>query len=53
VAQQEFLTDLGCHSLQGFLFGKPMPPAQFLAALARHESLHGLTGLEGLTERTT
>jgi diguanylate cyclase (GGDEF)-like protein len=53
VAQQEFLTDLGCDSLQGFLFGKPMPPAQFLAALAHHESLHGLTGLEGLTERTT
>ena len=52
VAQQEFLTDLGCHSLQGFLFGKPMPPAQFLAALAYHESLPGLTGLEGLTPAT-
>jgi EAL domain-containing protein (putative c-di-GMP-specific phosphodiesterase class I) len=48
VAQQEFLTDLGCHSLQGFLFGHPMPPAQFLAALARHEAQHQLTGLEGL-----
>ena len=35
VAQQEFLTDMGCDSLQGFLFGKPMPPAQFLAALAQ------------------
>ena len=33
-AQQEFLTDMGCDSLQGFLFGKPMPPAEFLAALA-------------------
>jgi diguanylate cyclase (GGDEF)-like protein len=52
VAQQEFLTDLGCDSLQGFLFGKPMPPAQFLAGLAQHESLHGLTGLEGLTPAT-
>ena len=48
VAQQEFLTDMGCDSLQGFLFGKPMPPAQFLAALAHHEAQHGLTGLEGL-----
>ncbi|MEK6376101.1 MAG: EAL domain-containing protein [Acidobacteriota bacterium] len=49
VAQQEFLTDMGCDSLQGFLFGKPMPPAQFLAALEHREALHGLTELEGLT----
>ena len=49
VAQQEFLTDMGCNSLQGFLFGKPMPPAQFLASLARHEALHRPAGLEGLT----
>jgi EAL domain-containing protein (putative c-di-GMP-specific phosphodiesterase class I) len=49
VAQQEFLTDMGCDSLQGFLFGKPMPPAQFLAELAHHEALHQRTGLEGLT----
>jgi EAL domain-containing protein (putative c-di-GMP-specific phosphodiesterase class I) len=48
-AQQEFLTDMGCDSLQGFLFGKPMPPAQFLAALAHHEALHRPTGLGGLT----
>jgi diguanylate cyclase (GGDEF)-like protein len=47
-AQQEFLTDMGCHSLQGFLFGHPMPPAQFLAALAQHEAQHRRTGLEGL-----
>jgi diguanylate cyclase len=46
--QQELLTDMGCHSLQGFLFGRPMPPAQFLAALAQHEAQHRLTGLEGL-----
>jgi diguanylate cyclase (GGDEF)-like protein len=44
-AQQEFLTDLGCHSLQGFLFGQPMPPAQFLSALAHHEEQHRPTGL--------
>ena len=47
-AQQELLTDMGCHSLQGFLFGHPMPPAQFLAALAHHEAQHRLTGLQGL-----
>lgn len=49
VAQQEFLTDLGCDSLQGFLFGKPMPPAQFLEALGHREGLKRPTGLEGLT----
>jgi diguanylate cyclase len=52
VAQQEFLTDMGCDSLQGFLFGKPMPPAQFLAALERHEALHQPSGVEGLTPAT-
>jgi diguanylate cyclase (GGDEF)-like protein len=29
-AQQELLTQLGCDALQGFLFGRPMPPEQFL-----------------------
>jgi diguanylate cyclase len=33
IAQQEFLTNLGCDSLQGFLFGKPMPPHELIAAL--------------------
>jgi diguanylate cyclase len=49
VAQQEFLTEMGCDSLQGFLFGHPMPPAQFLVALAHHEALHRPKGAEGLT----
>jgi EAL domain-containing protein (putative c-di-GMP-specific phosphodiesterase class I) len=49
VAQQEFLTEMGCDSLQGFLFGHPMPPAQFLAALAHREALHRPKGAEGLT----
>lgn len=40
IAQQEFLTNLGCDSLQGFLFGRPMPPDQFMAALARNDALH-------------
>ncbi|HEX7137709.1 MAG TPA: EAL domain-containing protein, partial [Vicinamibacterales bacterium] len=51
-AQQEALTDMGCHSLQGFLFGKPMPPTQFLAALSHHEALMRGTGLEGLGPAT-
>ena len=34
-AQQEFLTRLGCESLQGFLLGHPVPAAQ-LNALWRH-----------------
>jgi diguanylate cyclase len=33
VAQQEFLTRLGCDSLQGFLFGRPLPPDLFMEAL--------------------
>lgn len=31
-AQQRFLTDLGCDSLQGFLLGKPLPAQDFLKA---------------------
>ena len=32
--QQEFLTRLGCDSLQGYLLGKPMPPELFMNTLA-------------------
>jgi len=32
--QQDFLTRLGCDSLQGFLFGKPVPAEQFIARLS-------------------
>ena len=32
--QQEFLTRLGCNSLQGFLLGRPMPAEQFAQSLA-------------------
>jgi diguanylate cyclase (GGDEF)-like protein len=35
VAQQDFLTLLGCTSLQGFLLGRPMPPDQLLASIAQ------------------
>jgi len=30
--QQDFLTELGCDALQGYLMGRPMPADQFLAA---------------------
>jgi diguanylate cyclase len=46
-AQQEFLTNMGCDSLQGFLFGKPMPPAEFLTSLARHDAMRA-GGFDGL-----
>jgi diguanylate cyclase len=35
VAQQEFLTGLGCSSLQGFLLGRPMPPDELIAAVTQ------------------
>ena len=31
--QQDFLTRLGCDSLQGYLLGQPVPPEQFMAGL--------------------
>jgi EAL domain-containing protein (putative c-di-GMP-specific phosphodiesterase class I) len=35
--QQEFLTHLGCDSLQGFLLGRPLPADEFIEALSRNE----------------
>lgn len=35
VAQQEFLTSIGCDSLQGFLLGRPMPPDELIAAVQK------------------
>lgn len=32
--QKDFLLDRGCHVFQGYLFGKPMPIAEFEAVLA-------------------
>jgi diguanylate cyclase len=32
-AQRDLLTRLGCHSLQGFLLGRPMPPDQLIAKI--------------------
>jgi diguanylate cyclase (GGDEF)-like protein len=36
--QQAFLTKLGCDSLQGFLFGRPMPAHEFLDASALEDA---------------
>ena len=33
--QQDFLTRLGCDSLQGYLMGRPVPADQFMAGLAK------------------
>ncbi|RZI87046.1 MAG: EAL domain-containing protein, partial [Pseudomonas sp.] len=37
-SQQDFLTRLGCDSLQGYLMGRPVPAEQFMAGLAPHEA---------------
>lgn len=36
--QQRFLTHLGCHSLQGFLLGYPLPAQQFLEEIRAAET---------------
>jgi EAL domain-containing protein (putative c-di-GMP-specific phosphodiesterase class I) len=35
--QQEFLTRLGCSSLQGFLLGRPMTPENLIKAAAEND----------------
>lgn len=42
VAQQEFLTRLGCNSLQGFLLGRPMSPDQLIAAVRQGSAIPDL-----------
>ncbi len=44
VIQREFLSRLGCDSLQGYLFGKPMLPSLFIDALKHGDALHHLLG---------
>ena len=39
LAQRDFLADQGCNTLQGYLFGKPMPQAAALAYLREHAPL--------------
>ena len=36
VEQQRFLIDSGCHSMQGYLFSRPIPAADFASLLAEH-----------------
>jgi len=38
IEQQEFLTRLGCNSLQGFLLGRPMPADQFIQTVSLAKS---------------
>jgi diguanylate cyclase (GGDEF)-like protein len=42
VEQQDFLTRLGCTSLQGFLFGRPVPADQFLEDFPGQQSTKAL-----------
>jgi diguanylate cyclase (GGDEF)-like protein len=42
VEQQEFLTRLGCTSLQGYLFGRPMSAEHFIEAFAIEPSAKAL-----------
>jgi len=42
-AQQEFLTRLGCDSLQGFLLGRPMSADRLVELMSPHDALNGLT----------
>jgi EAL domain-containing protein (putative c-di-GMP-specific phosphodiesterase class I) len=37
--QQDFLTQLGCDSLQGYLLGHPMPADRFMQDIVRGEAL--------------
>ncbi|MDB5769738.1 MAG: domain S-box/diguanylate cyclase protein, partial [Burkholderia sp.] len=42
-AQAAFLTHLGCNNGHGFMFGRPMPTADFLAFALRRREMHALT----------
>ena len=38
-AQRRFLTDAGCHEMQGYLLGRPMPDSEFRALLEQRRPL--------------
>ena len=40
--QHAFLSSVGCHAFQGYLFSKPLPVAAFDAYVAQHASAHAL-----------
>ena len=46
VAQQDFLTAVGCSSLQGFLLGRPMPPDELIVAISQGDTAHHLADLD-------
>ena len=48
LAQQEFLTRLGCDSLQGFLLGRPMSADHLMETISRDEAFPALAQLEPL-----
>jgi diguanylate cyclase (GGDEF)-like protein len=50
--QQEFLTRLGCSSLQGFLLGKPMTAENFLKAAEASEAANHFGELRRVTRLT-
>ncbi|MEO8598559.1 MAG: EAL domain-containing protein, partial [bacterium] len=39
LAQQRFLIENGCHSMQGYLFSRPIPAEDFARLLAQHSAL--------------
>jgi EAL domain-containing protein (putative c-di-GMP-specific phosphodiesterase class I) len=43
--QRAFLARAGCESMQGFLFGRPMPANQLVALAAQHD-VRSTDGLE-------
>jgi diguanylate cyclase (GGDEF)-like protein len=43
--QQEFLTRLGCTSLQGFLLGRPMPAEQMAQAVSQRSKVYAGIGV--------
>ncbi|SOE96653.1 diguanylate cyclase/phosphodiesterase [Burkholderia sp. D7] len=48
LAQQEFLTRLGCDSLQGFLLGRPMSAEHLMETISRDEAFPALAQLQHL-----
>ncbi|RMN89410.1 GGDEF domain/EAL domain-containing protein [Pseudomonas coronafaciens pv. coronafaciens] len=48
--QQRFLTHLGCHALQGFLLGHPLPAQQFLDEIRATEA-KGASGVDDGRQR--
>jgi EAL domain-containing protein (putative c-di-GMP-specific phosphodiesterase class I) len=43
-AQERFLKDLGCDAFQGYIFSKPLPPADFVAFLSARGLGKGAAG---------